>query len=106
MFSYFEKKRLDRDRKIKEDLEDKIIQGEQVRNFFATDLGKYIEKNIEIDIANIKQKLTQVDPELYLKIIELQTEYKVLNRVKLYFAKAIIDCDNALQALDLENNIQ
>ena len=82
-------------------LEEQIIESEQVKNFFSTDLGKYIEKKIEEDVQAVKNKLAFAELD---RVTKLQTEYQMLNRIKLYFATAITNGNNALQALDLSED--
>lgn len=79
-------------------IEDQIVEGQQVKNFFDTDLGKYIERKIEDDVQAVKNKLVYAEIE---EVPKLQVEYKMLNRIKLYFAMAITAGNNAEQALDL-----
>ena len=93
-------KQREKQRQLQILLEDQIVQAEQVKNFFSTDLGKYIESKIETDIHSLKNKLVYAQAE---EVYLLQDEFKMLNRIKLYFASAIMSGNNALQALNIRD---
>ncbi len=88
-------------RKLQAQLEDQIIQAQQVRNFFETDLGLYISSKIDSDIQNVKNNLVAIDAYDQKAVLGLQMEFKMLNRIKLYFAQALLAGQNAEQAVGL-----
>lgn len=80
-------------------LEDRIILAEQVRNFFETDTGKYLEKCMEADIEDIKTKLLSIEPENEKEIQKLQNKFNVINKVRVYFGRAILAGNDAEKIL-------
>ena len=94
-------KQEERARKQQEALEDQIVLAQQVRNFFETDLGRYLEEKMDTDIKNIKDKLVIAQPE---DVFLLQEEFRVINKIKGYLAQAILAGNNAEKALQLNAN--
>jgi hypothetical protein len=103
LFDDIKRKQADRNQKLLEELEDQVLDAELVRNFFRGELGQLIERNIEKDIQEVKAKFLTVDANDAKQVLSLQMEYKMLNRIKVYFAKALVTGNNALQALNIRN---
>jgi hypothetical protein len=91
----------ERERKLREQLEEQIICAEQVRNFFETDLGKYLEAKMAEDQQTIKNKLITVDFDDEKQIRKLQNSYEVIAKIKFYLGHALLTGDSAEKALNL-----
>lgn len=96
-----------REQKLREQLEEQIILAEQVRNFFTTDVGKFIEEKMAEDQQTIKNKLILVDSDDMKQIKKLQNSYEVISKIKYYLGHALIAGESAEKALNLHlyNNL-
>jgi len=106
MYNPIQKWKEEKERKIREKLEEQIIRSEQVRNFFSTDTGKYLEARIAQDIQSVKDRLVKVDHRDSNAIQDLQNEYLAINKIKFYFAQALLDGSNAEKALNLNSSYE
>lgn len=100
----YKQRQAEKARLHREALEDQVVQAEQVRNFFATDIGQYILKKMDEDIATVKSKLVRVDHRDANAVQDLQVEFQVINKVKLYLGKAILAGEQAERALNLKES--
>jgi len=103
MFFDSKKKQEEREHKLRMQLEEQIVLAEQVRNFFETDLGKYLEAKMDEDRQNVKNQIVKVDPTDSKQIQKLQNDFAVVNRISLYFAQAILAGNQAEKALNLQS---
>jgi hypothetical protein len=97
------KRQEERDLKLRLQLEDQIVLAEQVRNFFATDVGKYLQQKMDEDKQSAKNQLMKVDPFDTKMIQKYQNDFTLINRITLYFGQALIAGTSAEKALNLQN---
>lgn len=97
----FKERQEEKARSLQEKLEDEIILAEQVRNFFATDVGKYIQTKMDEDQQRVKNALVKVDADDIKAIRKLQMEYETVGKVKIYIGNALIAGNNAEKTLGL-----
>ena len=98
-FSQFTHEREEKKRKQKEALEDQVLLSEDVRKFFATDLGKYLKAKMESDRTTILKALQAANPFDPQAIMALQSKYSAIGNLSNYLAQAIIAGDQAYTTL-------
>ncbi len=103
LFDY-KKKQDEKERLILMKHEEDIILAEQIRNFFSTDIGKYLQEQMDNDQAAIKNRIIVANAYDNEEIQTLQNEYQVITKIKNYFGKALLNGNSAEKALNLRRN--
>ena len=85
-----------------EQLEDDIYLADEIRKFFNSDIGKYLQQRINKDLASIENDLLKVDPYNPHEIVKLQNLHVSIASIKEYFASAMRKGDQALDEIDLK----
>lgn len=81
-------------------VEDDMILGQDVRDFFDTNVGKYLLVRIESEVASATEDLVEIDmnlPESINKFKSIQNRILVAKSVESWLAQAIMASNQAEQ---------
>ena len=91
-------------RKHVEDLEDKVLLAEAVKAFFAGEIGKHVQEQMNTDLKGLEKDLMDIPPWKVKQIMRVQSQHQAITRLKTYLGKALLAGDNAYQELKQLNN--
>lgn len=73
--------------------------GEDAAQFLTSNLGRYIVGRINIEISEFNDKLKTVFPLRWKRVMQLQNEIAMREKMKIYFLQAIQSGRSALAEL-------
>lgn len=78
-----------------EDLYRLVLLGEEARDFFDSDVGRYVLGAAHMDLEAIDQKLRRVSPWRWRKVMKLQMKYKAVQDGIRWIAETIQQAEAA-----------